>query len=319
MNMVSASSATFIQDFIETDGNINVAFDPDSNSQSIELLSPDMVRLYSKEFIIGPSVLQKDNVLIGQNSFSSENQTFSKNVKKEREYIVQKGDSLSVIAEKFNVSVSTIVWENNLTKNIIKVGQKLNILPVNGINHTVKKGDTLSTIVKKYKGDLDLTRDFNFLTSNNQTLNIGDRILVVGGEGKQAPKVVPKATPSLTYRSYASVGYYGHPAPGAVRTQGLHDGKAVDFGAAPWTPILASASGTVRKSSYGGWGGGYGNHIIISHPNGTRTLYAHLIQNNVYTGQYVVKGQVIGYMGSTGRSTGTHLHFEVIGARNPFQ
>lgn len=309
-----------MQDYIETGENIGVYFNPNSNSQSIELLNPDMVSLYSQEFIAGPSVLQKDNVLIGQNSFSSESQTFSKNTKKEREYIVQKGDSLSVIADKFNVSVSTIVWENNITKNIINIGQKLTILPVNGVNHTVKSGDTLSSIVKKYEGDIDLTRDFNFLAAND-TLNIGDKILVVGGKGEASvPKVAaPKAVSSSTYVSYVSSGYYGHPAPGSVRTQGLHDGKAVDFGAAPWTPILASASGTVRKSSYGGWGGGYGNHVIISHPNGTRTLYAHMIQNNVYVGQYVVKGQIIGYMGSTGRSTGTHLHFEVIGAPNPFR
>jgi LysM repeat protein len=151
-----------------------------------------MVRLYSKEFITGPSVLQKDNVLIGQNSFSSENQTFGENTKKEREYIVQKGDSLSVIAEKFGVSVSTIVWENDLSKNIIKVGQKLNVLPVNGINHTIKSGDTLSAIVKKYKGDLDLTRDFNFLTSNNEILNVGDRILVVGVRGLKLQKPCQK-------------------------------------------------------------------------------------------------------------------------------
>lgn len=84
------------------------------------------------------------------------------------------------------------------------------------------------------------------------------------------------------------------------------------------TKIYAAASGKVIKSYSGGWGGGYGNHILIQHPNGVVTMYAHLSKNLVWRGEYVKKGQLIGKMGSTGRSTGPHLHFEVRGAYNPF-
>jgi murein DD-endopeptidase MepM/ murein hydrolase activator NlpD len=67
-----------------------------------------------------------------------------------------------------------------------------------------------------------------------------------------------------------------------------------------------------------GWNGGYGKYIVISHPNGTQTLYAHNLENYVSVGDAVVRGQIIGSVGSTGKSTGPHLHFEVRGAKNPF-
>jgi murein DD-endopeptidase MepM/ murein hydrolase activator NlpD len=113
-------------------------------------------------------------------------------------------------------------------------------------------------------------------------------------------------------------GYFIHPLPGSVRTQGIHGYNAVDFGAPVGTPILASAGGSVLVSRVGGWNGGYGNYVVIDHPNGTQTLYAHNSKNTVWQGQTVVAGQVIGYVGNTGRSTGPHLHFEIRGAKNPF-
>ena len=87
------------------------------------------------------------------------------------------------------------------------------------------------------------------------------------------------------------------------------------------TPILASASGEVILSKYAEgnpWFGGYGNYIVVEHNNDTQTVYAHLSSNLVKRGWNIVQGQVIGYMGSTGRSTGPHLHFEIRGAVNPF-
>ena len=104
----------------------------------------------------------------------------------------------------------------------------------------------------------------------------------------------------------------------AVKTQGLHGYNGIDLAAPTGTPVLASASGDVIVSRGYGWNGGYGNYIVIKHPNGTQTLYAHLNEVIVSSSWHVVQGQIIGYVGATGKSTGPHLHFEVRGAKNPF-
>ncbi|MEX0916626.1 MAG: M23 family metallopeptidase, partial [Candidatus Spechtbacterales bacterium] len=114
-------------------------------------------------------------------------------------------------------------------------------------------------------------------------------------------------------------GYFTRPTSGYL-SQGLHPTNAVDIAGACWSPVYAGASGNVALATGGGgWNGGYGNYVAIDHPNGTRTLYAHMIQVKTSAGAYVNQGAVIGYMGSTGRSTGCHLHFEVRGAANPIR
>jgi murein DD-endopeptidase MepM/ murein hydrolase activator NlpD len=112
-------------------------------------------------------------------------------------------------------------------------------------------------------------------------------------------------------------GYYLKPVNGK-RTQGIHGYNGVDLAAPAGTPILASASGKVIISRNSGWNGGYGRYIVIQHDNGTQTLYAHNSENIVYGGADVVQGQVIAYMGASGKATGAHVHFEIRGAKNPF-
>ena len=102
------------------------------------------------------------------------------------------------------------------------------------------------------------------------------------------------------------------------RTQGLHGYNGVDLASPSGTLIRAAASGDVIVSKSSGWNGGYGLYAVIRHNNGTQTLYAHNSLNLVTVGEHVVRGQIIGRVGSTGKSTGPHLHFEVRGARNPF-
>ncbi|MFA6414834.1 MAG: M23 family metallopeptidase, partial [Candidatus Paceibacterota bacterium] len=115
-------------------------------------------------------------------------------------------------------------------------------------------------------------------------------------------------------------GYYSSPIPGALITQGIHGWNGIDFGAARGTPIHAAADGIVIIArSNGGWNGGYGNYVVVTHENGSQTLYSHMRSAAVSSGQSVSSGQVIGYVGSTGKSTGSHLHFEVRGAANPFR
>jgi len=232
-------------------------------------------------------------------------------------YVVRKGDSLSQIAKMFNVSVNTIIWANDLHKSTIKEGQTLVILPISGVRHTVVAGETLASIAKKYKGDLDEISQFNNIDSK-ASLAVGDVVVVPDGEmnsysyGTTSSAVVKGAGGP----SYSS-GYYLKPVNGR-KSQGLHGYNAVDIAASTGTPIFASASGQVILSKNSGWNGGYGNYVVIKHNNGTQTLYAHMSQDIVYVGQGVVQGQVIGYVGSTGKSTGPHIHFEVRGAKNPF-
>ena len=232
-------------------------------------------------------------------------------------YVVREGDTLSQIAELFNVSINTIVWANDLRRgNIIQPGETLAILPVSGIKHTVVKGETLASIVKKYKGETSEVLEFNNL-KDGAALAIGDSIVIPYGIEPQTATV---STGQVARGGGGPViaGYFLRPIIGGVKTQGIHGYNAVDLGASCGTNVLASASGQVLLSRFSGWNGGYGNYIVVKHPNGTQTLYSHLSQIYVSAGTAVVQGQVIGAVGSTGRSTGCHLHFEVRGAANPF-
>lgn len=230
-------------------------------------------------------------------------------------YVVRPGDTLSQIAEMFSVTSNTILWANDIKNGVIQPGQTLVILPIAGVRHVVKAGDTLSTIAKKYDADIEEIKEYNQL-ANGVELSVGATVVVPGGQIVAPPTVA--ANPTKTTGAQAAATGFSHPAPGAVRTQGIHGYNGIDLAGSHGSPIKAAAAGEVIVSKNGGWNGGYGNYIVIKHGNGTQTLYAHLSSTQVGVGAYVSAGQVIGGMGSTGRSTGTHLHFEVRGAKNPF-
>ncbi len=233
-------------------------------------------------------------------------------------YVVREGDALSQIAEMYGVTTNTILWANDMTKATdIREGQSLVILPIVGVRHTVVKGETLGTIVKKYEANMEEVLEYNNLDSAGG-ITIGTEIMIPGGELHTAKKVVAKASPTKTSGSKATGTGLSHPAPGALKTQGIHGYNGVDLGASYGTAIKAAAAGTVIVSKGAGWNGGYGNYIVIKHSNGTQTLYAHLSSNGVVVGDEVGQGDVIGAMGNTGKSTGVHLHFEVRGGTNPF-
>jgi murein DD-endopeptidase MepM/ murein hydrolase activator NlpD len=219
----------------------------------------------------------------------------------------------------FGVSVNTIRWSNDLSSTgVIRVGQTLVILPVNGVRYTVKKGDTVASIAKKFKGDADEILNYNVL-SLEDGLSVGQSIVIPDGV-VAAPPIVPRATSKNNVAKYSGpelVGYYLRPVPGP-KTQGIHGNNGVDMGNPIGTTVVASAPGEVIIARSSGWNGGYGQMVVITHPNGTQTLYGHLSQVDVSAGMYVVQGQRIGAVGNTGRSTGPHLHFEVRGAKNPF-
>jgi len=251
-------------------------------------------------------------------------------------YVVRKGDTVSVIAEMFGVSVNTILAANDMKKNDkLVVGDVLFILPISGVEHTVAKGQTLKSIAKLYKADVSDIAFFNGIALDAK-LAVGDEIMIPGAddmadEGGDKPAFNLSSAPARDKNYYDThpiqslIGYFLNPVPTGRKTQGLHGpGKrGIDIGAVTGTPIYASASGVVSAVKTGCkvgqrlCGGGYGNMAIIEHGNGTQTLYAHMSKLVTRTGNQVKQGEIIGYVGSTGRSTGPHIHFEVFNARNP--
>lgn len=111
--------------------------------------------------------------------------------------------------------------------------------------------------------------------------------------------------------------YFSIPAQG-FNWGKLHPHNAVDIANACGTPIVTSADGMVNEASLDDWNGGYGHYVLVAHPNGTKTRYAHMEKIAVSVGLYVKQGEVLGTMGRTGDATGCHVHFEVLGAVNPF-
>lgn len=237
-------------------------------------------------------------------------------------YEVKQGDTIADVAKLFDVSVNTIMWANNLTSRKITKGDTLIILPITGIKHAVKKGDTIISIAKKYKADEQDILAYNGLSSG-ASLAVGDTVIVPDGE-IEVVQTKPKATTAKkskilnSYALSAPQGFLIRPLVGGRKSQGIHGHNGVDIAGTPGTPIIASASGRAIVAKMGGYNGGYGNMIIITHEKGIQTVYAHLRDIYITQGQTVTQGQVIGELGNTGRSTGPHLHFEVRGAKNPF-
>lgn len=241
------------------------------------------------------------------------------------EYIVESGDTLSLIAEQFNVSLNTILWANNLSQNsFLKVGQKLTIPPVSGVVYHVKSGDTISAISQKYKAKAGEIISFNEL-SNESDIFVGDILIIPNG-------VMPTTVAPSTYVPIPlPSSYFICPIAAPCRiTQGLHYYNAIDFSHGTCgEPIYAAAGGTVLKvkltNSTSRWAfSGGGNNLTILHPNGVVTYYGHLQTSLVSSGDQVSQGQRIALMGGqpgtpgAGKSTGCHVHFGVSGARNPF-
>lgn len=233
-------------------------------------------------------------------------------------YVVRKGDTAPSVAKLFGVTTNTILWANGLKPgDKLKEGDTIIVLPISGVKHVVTKGQTLKSIAKFYKVDVNDIIDFNNL-DESEKLAIGDELIVPGAEIEVETIAPKKPTPNYyADNSKSSGGYFIRPLKCGIQTQGKHDKYAVDLACGKiGTPIYAAASGKVIFANYG-WNGAYGNLIIITHPNGTQTFYAHQSKFAVSQGDNVTQGQIIGYVGNTGRSTGPHLHFEVRGAKNP--
>lgn len=276
------------------------------------------------DFTTDDEAENKDLVILQENSVVAPNspdpyEMFGSFRKEIKTYVVVSGDNPEKIAASFGISTNTLLWANNLRDgDIIKPGRELIILPINGIRIKVGVKDTIISLAKKYQGKADEIIAFNDLPAE-ESLTAGEYIIIPGGE-MQAVAAAPKATKSTAPKYASSTQKAGNwlIVPATGRNWGrTHSYNGVDISNPCGTPIYAAAAGNIILSDSSGWNGGYGKYIKIQHSNGVVTLYAHLSSIIAGAGESVAQGQLIGYMGTTGRSTGCHLHFEVRGAKNP--
>ena len=254
-------------------------------------------------------------------------------------YIVEQGDSLFAIAETFGLKPETVLWGNfdTLADNphTLQPGQELNILPVNGTYHEWRDGENLLNVADYYGVDpLEIVQypgnklDIYDFDLDNPAFDIGQMLIVPGGERE----LVDYGPPAITRDNPAIAATYGPGHCGTIYTGLVGVGTfiwptterwvsgydynpganhpAIDIAGSIGNPVWASDNGVIV---YAGWSNyGYGNLIVIDHGNGWQTLYAHLNSISAGCGQSVTLGQGIGGLGSTGNSTGAHLHFEMI-------
>ena len=229
------------------------------------------------------------------------------------EYKVVEGDTVSTVAEKFGISSQTIRWQNDLKGDRLTAGKTLQILPVTGIAHAVKPGDNIYSIGRRYLAEPQAIVDFPFNTfTNDETFELAVGQLLVVPDGvppKEAPAAIARRrTPDVG--TVVASGVFVWPASGELSQRFAWYHRGIDIANKSGPDTVAADSGIIEFADC--TPGGYGCHIVIDHGNGYKTLYGHFSRLYVSAGQRVARGNSIGKMGSTGRSTGMHLHFEII-------
>jgi murein DD-endopeptidase MepM/ murein hydrolase activator NlpD len=261
------------------------------------------------------SQVQAQSIDVGNDVFET------KDSKKPRDkiitYTVQKGDTLITIAKKFEISTDTIRWVNDMTSDSLSIGDQLKILPVTGIAYKVEEGDSIYTIAKKYDTEPQKIVDFpfnDFANPETFSLVIGQMLIVPDGikPSEQQNYIRPQTYIAQGPVTITNAGFTW-PLRGGISQFASWYHMALDITSPIGTPIVAAQDGTVTKVSLGTWDYGYGNNVYIASANGMSSHYAHMSSANVSDGEQVTAGKtIIGWVGMTGRTTGPHLHFEVL-------
>lgn len=247
------------------------------------------------------------------------------------DYTVLSGDTLDTIADKYSIKKDTIKWANpkvDYYSEVIIPGDVIRIPEINGVLYEVKEGDTLDTVAQKTSGDRFVIAELNYLEAPAYNLNPGSKILIPDGFLPPPPTPPPLIPYQNKWRVPTNIGanifyaseYAGMPIVNplsnpdcagyifsrgwAVYWDGFHNG--LDLAKYGGCPIRAIASGTVISAGWNYWGGGY--TVVVDHGAGLVSQYLHGETIWVSAGEYVSAGQEIMYMGTTGNSTGVHLH-----------
>ena len=301
-----------------TDGAVVNSLTPGASQGEVITVPQDLASISA-----GGTALTKPNIISGdavETIPADDGDAVSTKRSKIVEHTVQSGDTIGAIAERYSISVETILWANNLSiRSYIRPGDTLKILPASGIQHTVKRGETVSKIARTYDVDADDIIEQNKLQNDGSDIIVGESLIIPGG--RRAAPVRRRTT-----RQYSSLSNISAPPPSVTAPAGSgylwptnvrritqyygwrHTG--LDIAGPSGSPLYASRSGRVVRSQCG-WNGGYGCYIIVDHGGGVQTLYAHASRLYVSVGQQVSQGQTIALMGSTGRSTGPHIHYEI--------
>ncbi|MBQ9626549.1 MAG: M23 family metallopeptidase [Treponema sp.] len=224
-------------------------------------------------------------------------------------YRIRPGDMIGLIAEKYDVSQDTLISVNNIrASRLIQPGQYIKIPSEEGILYTVKKdGETPATISEKYEVDAARCAFVNKMGVDDE-LKAGSSIFVPGAEMDSITlsEINGDLFRKPLHTWYRLTSYFGwRPSPFTGR-RSWHGG--IDMACPRWTKIYAGMAGRVADTGYNNT---YGNYVIINHMNGYKTLYGHMERIDCRPGQWVTTESVIGRVGSTGASTGPHLHFTV--------
>lgn len=233
-------------------------------------------------------------------------------------YTVEPGDTVGKIAARFGLEEATIRFNNFeiYDPDLLEIGSTIQLPIRNGVIYVVQSGDTLEAVLKKYEADLEATLDFagNEIFSKDQ-IWVGQKLLLVGGSASVASYGFSGsgAWVEPTFRWPMAVKSISDPF-GTPRSNsyGYHTG--VDWPAPDGTIVGATAPGVV---SYAGWDASYGNWVEVDHGGGMRSRYAHLREIFVSVGEELGAGAFVGAVGSTGNSSGAHLHFEIINQGQP--
>jgi len=230
-------------------------------------------------------------------------------------YVVQPGDTVQGIASAYGLNPETIMWANPAVEDLpdlLRIGQEIVILPIDGVYHEVKEGDSLQAIAAQYKVDVDAitgtANEWNKLQPPDYAITPGAKLIVAGGVKPYVPKLVTAYDGPIPSGARGT-GRFQWPVVGRITQDYWYGHRAVDIAAPTGTPVYAADGGFV---SFVGWTNvGYGYLIRIDHGNGFASWYAHLSGYDVVLGQAVRRGDRIGAVGSTGNSSGPHLHLEI--------